>query len=172
MRCVERRPKPPFVTVPPQQVREPRANIFATSFTWTRAEARERVLPRRLESDRSHNRSAEATPLETPCRSRERPLGLLRGEDGDSTCRSRLLRAPSPEGCLPPTGHRSGPQAQDTQREISDVSHGVRFLSTYEPRRSLCRFTSPTPSAHRVSHPLSVLSPPGPRGFVSRHIRP
>jgi hypothetical protein len=33
------------------------------------------------------------------------------------------------------------------------------------------RFTSPTPSALRVSHPLSGLLPPRPCGFVSRHIR-
>jgi len=30
----------------------------------------------------------------------------------------------------------------------------------------------PSPSTHGVSHPLSGLIPPGPRGFVSRHIRP
>jgi hypothetical protein len=77
-----------------------------------------------------------------------------------------------PEGCLPPASHRGGTQAQDTQRESDDVSLGVRLLSAYEPGRSLCRFTSPTPSALRVSHSLSGLSPPGPRGFVSRHIRP
>lgn len=34
------------------------------------------------------------------------------------------------------------------------------------------RLTSPAPSAHRVSHPLSGLIPPWPRGFVSRHCRP
>jgi hypothetical protein len=38
--------------------------------------------------------------------------------------------------------------------------------------RSLRRFTSPAPSALRVSHPLSGLIPPGPRGSVSHHIRP
>jgi hypothetical protein len=77
-----------------------------------------------------------------------------------------------PERCLPPTSSRSDSGAQDTQREYDDISHGVRFPSTYEPRRSLCRFASPAPSAPRVSHSLSGLSPPGPRGFVSRHIRP
>jgi hypothetical protein len=38
--------------------------------------------------------------------------------------------------------------------------------------RWMCRFTSPTPSAPRVSHSLSGLIPPGLCGFVSRHIRP
>ena len=36
----------------------------------------------------------------------------------------------------------------------------------------MCRFTSPTPSALRVSHSLSGLIPPEPRGLVSCHIRP
>jgi hypothetical protein len=57
-------------------------------------------------------------------------------------------------------------------RGFGDSSHGVRFLSAFEPGRSLCRFASPAPSALRVSHPLSGLIPPGPGGFVSRHIRP
>jgi hypothetical protein len=77
-----------------------------------------------------------------------------------------------PGSCLPPASHRGGAQTQDTQRECDDISHGVRILSAYEPGRSLSRFTSPAPSALRVSHPLSGLIPPGPRGFVSRHIRP
>jgi len=88
------------------------------------------------------------------------------------TRRSGSSRAPSPGGCLPPVIRRSGSRAQDTQREFDDNSHGVRILSAFVPRRSLHRFTSPVPSALRVSHPLSGLSPPGPRGFVSRHIRP
>jgi hypothetical protein len=90
----------------------------------------------------------------------------------DSAHRGGFARSSSPSGCLPPASHRSGPRAQDTQRGSSDVSHGVRLLSAYEPGRSLYRFTSPAPSALRVSHSLSGLSPPGPRGFVSRHIRP
>jgi hypothetical protein len=55
---------------------------------------------------------------------------------------------------------------------MDDSSHGVRSPSAFEPGRSLCRFASPTPSVLRVSHPLNGLIPPGPRGFVSRHIRP
>jgi hypothetical protein len=39
-------------------------------------------------------------------------------------------------------------------------------------REALPRVTSPGPSALGVSHPLSGLILPGPRGFVSRHIRP
>jgi hypothetical protein len=45
------------------RMRWPRANSIAASFTRTRAEARDRVLPRRLGSGRSHTRGAEATPL-------------------------------------------------------------------------------------------------------------
>jgi hypothetical protein len=56
--------------------------------------------------------------------------------------------------------------------EFDDSSHGVRSPSAYEPGRSLYRFASPAPSALRVSHPLSGLIPPWPRGSVSRHIRP
>lgn len=55
---------------------------------------------------------------------------------------------------------------------LDDSSHGVRSPSAFLPGRSLCRFASPTPSALRVSHSLSGLSPPGPCGSVSRHIRP
>jgi hypothetical protein len=98
--------------------------------------------------------------------------GTLGLRGSDPAHRSGSFHNRRPESCLPPTGHRSGQQAQDTQQESNDVSHGVRFLPAYEPRRSLCRFTSPTPSALGVSHSLSGLSPPGPRGFVSRHIRP
>jgi hypothetical protein len=104
--------------------------------------------------------------------SRETLEGSIGERMSVGTSRSGCARAPSPGGCLPLAGHRSGTQAQDTQREIDDISLGVRILSTFEPGRSLCRFTSPTPSALRVSHSLSGLSPPGPRGFVSRHIRP
>jgi hypothetical protein len=67
---------------------------------------------------------------------------------------------------------RSGALAQGERRASDDLSHGVRLLSACEPGRSLRRFTSPAPSALGVSHSLSGLSPPGPRGFVSRHIRP
>jgi hypothetical protein len=90
----------------------------------------------------------------------------------ESVRRSGSSRDRRLEGCLPPAAHRSGTQAQDTQREFDDVSLGVRFLSAYEPRRSLCRFAFPTPSALGVSHSLSGLSPPGPCGFISRHIHP
>jgi hypothetical protein len=124
-----------------------------------------RVLPRRRRS------GVEATLSELAA-SRETLEGSIGEGMSDSTCRSGCSRAPSPGGCLPPASHRGGPRAQDTQRECEDISHGVRILSAFEPRRSLRRFTSPAPSALRVSHPLSGLSPPGPRGFVSRHIRP
>ena len=125
--------------------------------------------------DLSVTEATNASP-KLPCRrrsaSRVNPRGFRRGEDERSTCRSGCVRAPSPGGCLPLVSHRSGTRAQDTQREFEDISLGVRILSTFEPRRSLYRFTSPAPSALGVSHSLSGLSPPGPRGFVSRHIRP
>jgi len=71
-----------------------------------------------------------------------------------------------------PANRRSGAPAQGDQRASDDISLGVRLLSAFQPGRSLRRFASPTPSALGVSHSLSGLSPPGPRGFVSRHIRP
>ena len=78
-----------------------------------------------------------------------------------------------PESCLPPVRHRSDESMQDTQRGNSTTPpNGVRSPSAFEPRRSSCRFASPTPSALRVSHPRSGLIPPGPCGFVSRHIHP
>jgi len=57
--------------------------------------------------------------------------------------------------------------------ELSDTSHGVRCLSTESVTMIVeCRIASPTPSALRVSHPLSGFIPSSPRGFISRHIRP
>jgi hypothetical protein len=56
---------------------------------------------------------------------------------------------------------------------VNDTSLGVRYLSTKSTRAiRLCWLTSPAPSALRVSHSLSGLHPPAPRGSVSRHIRP
>jgi hypothetical protein len=129
------------------------------------------VLPQRLEVGRNRFLDTEATLSVAHRRSRELPPGSLRGPAcPPSPKRARAHRPP--DGGLPPVSHRNGPPMQDTQRESDDVSLGVRFLSAYQPRRSLCRFASPTPSALRVSHSLSDFSPPEPRGFVSRHIRP
>ena len=156
----------------PSQVRRPRANIVAASFTRTRAEARERVLPRHPGRSRSSEFSVEAALSEA----RGEPRAPSRAPSGrgcaTGPAEAGLIAHRHPLAASHSSDHRSGPRAQDTQRGRSDVSHGVRFLSAYDPRRSLCRFTSPTPSALGVSHSLSGLSPPGPRGFVSRHIRP
>jgi hypothetical protein len=55
----------------------------------------------------------------------------------------------------------------------SDTSHGVQCLPTKPASRIVTRrLASPTPSALRVSHPLSGLIPSKPCGFVSRHFRP
>jgi hypothetical protein len=86
--------------------------------------------------------------------------------------RSVASACPSAEGCLPSSPHRDEAPAQGTQRGLNDSSHGVRSPSAFVLGRSLCRFASPTPSALRVSHSLSGLIPPGPRGLVSCHIRP
>jgi hypothetical protein len=75
--------------------------------------------------------------------------------------------------CLPCRRYRGSASPQDTQREIDGASRGVRPLSAKSAQAVVTRrFASPTPSALRVSHPLSGLIPPGPGGFVSRHIRP
>jgi hypothetical protein len=72
-----------------------------------------------------------------------------------------------------PTPRCSAVWIRGTQREPVGTFHRVRFPSA-EPARAIVAqwFTSPLPSALRVSHPLSGLIPPGPRGFVSRHIHP
>ena len=109
-------------------------------------------------------------------RARPKPGTPVQGTFGFRGCepsrRSGTAARLSIEGRLPPSLHRSGALVQDTQRGLDDSSLGVRSPSASEPGRSLCRFASPTPSALRVSHSLSGLIPPGPRGFVSRHIRP
>ena len=138
----------------------------------TRTEARERCF---LEASKGAEASVLATKLlcwkNTAEAVNVRESSLEFRGAGQLTEVSRNPNRPL-ESCLPPAGHRSGTQAQDAQREYEDISLGVRILSTFELRRSLCWFTSPTPSALRVSHSLSGLSPPGPCGFVSRHIRP
>jgi hypothetical protein len=111
-------------------------------------------------------------PVVRPGRSRGAGAGDLRCPGLRTPRRSGAAARLSAEGCLPPSSHRSGAWVQDTQRGLDDSSHEVRSPSASEPRRSLCRFASPTPSALSVSHALSGLIPPGPRGFVSRHIRP
>jgi hypothetical protein len=70
------------------------ASIAATSFALSRAEARERALPRCLDPGRSRSLGTEATRSEAIGRSRERPPGFLRGP---GVCRLTevSLRAPS-----------------------------------------------------------------------------
>lgn len=72
-----------------------------------------------------------------------------------------------------PLGPVKGRRARDTQQEQNDTFPEVRFLSAKSTRLIVtCRIASPTPSAHRVSHPLSGLIPPEPCGLVSCHFRP
>jgi hypothetical protein len=75
---------------------------------------------------------------------------------------------------LPPVQQRpkSLGKRKTRSRTSDNSSLGVRFLSAFKLRRSLRRFTSPTPSVLRVSHPLNGLIPPEPRGLVSCHIHP
>lgn len=56
-----------------------------------------------------------------------------------------------------------------TRLEASSLRFGA--FQRNQLGRSLRRFTSPTPSALRVSHPLNGLIPPEPCGLVSSHIR-
>jgi hypothetical protein len=144
---------------------------FAASFTGPRAEARAGASSTRRARPKPCSRR-RSCPFGGSRPKQRAPLRAPRGGGGRSDPPRRVFTHIVTRGCLPPTGHPGGPQAQDTQRGYGDVSHGVRFLSAYEPRRSLCRFASPAPSALGVSHSLSGLSPPGPRGSVSRHIRP
>jgi hypothetical protein len=159
-----RGPRPPFGSAREQ---------VASSFTASRAEAWDSVRPRGGASDRGRIGRNEA------------PLGvgttevalLRRGTPG---CRGRSPPCRSSAGCSPfprkppPTSAkpRCCASARHAARDMDDSSLGVRSPSAFLTRRSLCRFASPTPSALRVSHPLSGLSPPGHRGSVSRHIRP
>jgi hypothetical protein len=149
------------------------ANNVAKSFTLTRAEARERVLLRRFDFGRSQALGDGAILWGRLGRSREFPPGYLRFRGTELTCRSGSNRAPRSQK-LPPTLEppKRFASARHAAWEFDDNSHGVRVLPAFEPGRSLCWLASPAPSALRVSHPLSGLIPPGPRGFVSRHIRP
>jgi hypothetical protein len=144
----------------------------AASFT-----ASEPKIGRGASSGRLARPKPELLPRRVPvvCPSPKRRTPV-QGAPGVQVCktprRSGTPARPSAKGCLPPVPHRGGARVQDTQRGKDDLSHGVRSPSAFRPGRSLRRFTSPAPSALRVSHSLSGLSPPGSRGFVSRHIRP
>lgn len=71
------------------------------------------------------------------------------------------------------TRRRVVAQTRARSRRFATPPLGFVAFRRNQRRRSLsCRFTSPTPSAPRVSHSLSGLIPPAPRGFISRHIRP
>jgi hypothetical protein len=73
-----------------------------------------------------------------------------------------------PPGSITRAARRWAPEQRATT-----PSMGFGASRRNQPRGSLARrLTSPAPSAPRVSHPLSGLIPSGPRGFVSRHIRP
>jgi hypothetical protein len=63
------------------------------------------------------------------------------------------------------TTERSAPRSAEHLPEVRCLS------AKTDARIVMCRLASPTPSALRVSHPLSDLSLTHPRGFVSRRIR-
>ena len=90
----------------PSQVMAPRANMVATSFTGTRAEAQERCFLGTWSAAEATN-PAPKLPF---WRLTAEAVSTREGSSGewmcDSTRRSGLARAPSPEGCLPPAGHQ------------------------------------------------------------------
>jgi hypothetical protein len=91
----------------------------------------------------------------------------------DSSDRSLSPRAPGSRELPPNDGSPKWlADARHAAWDIDDSSLEVRPPSASLPGRSLRQFASPTPSALRVSHPLSGLIPPWPRGSVSCHIRP
>jgi hypothetical protein len=69
-----------------------------------------------------------------------------------------------PEGPWAVTRHAAG-----ERRCLPWGSFPFGGISSGDPK---CRFASPTRSALSVSHALSGFLPPGPCGFVSRHIHP
>jgi hypothetical protein len=168
LRCGGRWPKPRSVTARSHKWR--RAREHRSELHLPRAEARERCFLEAWTVAEAKVWAPKPPFWMHTAEAVSAREGPFEGLGSGSFRRSGSSRDRRLEGCLPPARHRSGPQVQDTQRECDDVSLGVRFLSAYEPRRSLCRFAFPTRSAHGVSHSLSGLSPPGPCGFVSRHI--
>jgi hypothetical protein len=126
-----------------------------------------------------------------PTASCQLELHRLQGPRSWDWCRTSLHRRPSPallvrplwdaasvtevpriadRSCLP-----ARPKSTSKTHSGSDfdISLGVRFLTAKLAQAIVAvRFTSPHPSALRVSHPFNGLIPPEPRGFVSLHIRP
>jgi hypothetical protein len=156
-------PGPPAVTSGdsvPRASPRPSLRFGCGASSGRRSRPKPELLPRRVPVVR--RRPKPRTPVQ----------GTLGFQGYGTPRRSGTTTRPSAEGCLPPSPHRSGVLVQDTQRGLDDSSLGVRAPSAFELGRSLCRFTSPTPSVLRVSHSLNGLIPPGPCGSVSRHIRP
>lgn len=84
----------------------------------------------------------------------------------------RVVRMTNPP---PESDDRTYPKAVFgvSQQEFEDTFPRFVAFRRNQTCRSLMRwFTSPTPSALRVSHPLSGLIPAHPCGCVSSHIRP
>ena len=95
------------------------ASDIAASFTCTRAEARERVLPRSVDSGRSRHQGDEATLLEPLCRSAEEPRGFHRGS-------WKLVGPPKWEGKRPSA--RGMPPVGEPPKWSADARHaaGIR----------------------------------------------
>jgi hypothetical protein len=102
--------------------------------------------------------------------------GRLRWEPTESAARERSdIRRCEPPMAKRPTDRapRETRSARPHSKVSDDASHGVRCLSASSALVIVvCRLASPAPSALRVSHPLSGLIPPTPRGSVSSHSRP
>jgi hypothetical protein len=109
-------------------------------------------------------RTAEASrSLELHSRRRARPSARAPGRSDRQRARPRLHAS---------RRRRSGSERARSRNETTPPM-GFGASRRNQRRESLtCRFASPTPSALGVSHSLSGLILPEPRGFVSRHIRP
>ena len=181
----------PLRTPSPMWPSAPRssAEAFSRMGSWSRGPARTPSARDELRLARGRSRglgalrggasgraglAASKSPSRVPPTEVGRPLeGTLGVPATRPLAEARWPVSLSLESCLVLPFHRGGARVRDTQCGKSTTPPlGFGPLRRLESRRSLCRFTSSAPSALRVSHPLSGLSPPGPRGFVSRHIHP
>jgi hypothetical protein len=139
----------------------------AHAYRSRRASPRRRPKPATWRSPTRRFRSSRTVRIEAPSRVLLAEAGCpLEGTLG-LQARRRLAEARwrvsrSLESCLALALHRSGSRMQDTQCGNSTTPPmGFGPLRRLQSGRSLCRFASSTPSALRVSHPLSGLIPPG-----------
>jgi hypothetical protein len=160
--------------LPTRQDRGGSAHATArSSFTPSLAEASERMHPRRGGLGRSRDLGGKEALGRCPRPRPRAPARALSGGDAHPSAEAEGACVLVPRVA----SHRYSTEVEDRRKTRSTGNPtaapvGFGPFRRFQLREALLRVTSPEPSALGVSHPLSGLILPEPRGFVSRHIRP